>query len=82
MNNYLVKLTVVINGYEKTTHTIVQATDRDAAMTEACIAETHNLDYAGVDDSDGYWWDDGMVYKPHEPKMLTDTEYALLKNLL
>lgn len=80
MTNYIVRLTLKINGYEKIMPHLIQADNEAEAIEQALRNESHNdidRDY----DEFNEWDDDGMIYHPLEVTEITDLEAKVLRKL-
>jgi hypothetical protein len=77
LNNYLIKLALTIDGYEKHTHKLVKATDESDAILSALKAESHGeCGFNAHND----WIDCGsMIYAVESVKELNEATYDLLQ---
>ncbi len=80
-NTWLVKLTLHINGYEKSAIHVVRADNEDDAGDLALRGETHNEGDAGYDEN-GDYCDDDMVYVVASAINVTGRDGKTLERLL
>lgn len=79
MKHYLVKLTVYIGEYEKTTHSLVSAENEDSAETLAMVNECHTTPrFEDGRCHDG--WD--FIYESWSVMEVSDEDYEVLKKYM
>jgi hypothetical protein len=82
MNNYLVKLTLNIVGYEKQSHLVVSAPDESSAKEQALRDECHNEpNFDEWPDMNACWDGDDFIYEVYSCRELTDEQYETLKDV-
>jgi hypothetical protein len=84
MNTYLVKVNIQTGGYEKTTHTMVMAPDKEKASLQALALECHgNSRLEGSNVSDWQVWGAGgeLCYTAGNCQRLFEADVMILKKL-
>lgn len=81
MKNYLVKLTLIIGDFEKSSSIVVQAVNEKKAGTLALVMECHDKpDWTNNNKNE--CWDCGqMIYRVYSIQELNDIEFETLKKL-
>ncbi|MDC0644082.1 hypothetical protein OAP32_00730 [Crocinitomicaceae bacterium] len=83
MNNYLVRLDMIIGEYEKQSNHAVQANSATEAGTTALRNECHDEpDFSDYPDKQSCWDCGEMIYKVGAVKELSDIEFAKYKSLV
>ena len=79
LKTYIVRLEVLVGGYEKHTHALLTATDADAAFEHAAALEAHNK---LTGDLENGWADDHMFYNPDEYKEVEPEDVETMKKYM
>jgi hypothetical protein len=82
MKKFVVKLTMYMDGYEKTSTHVVSAENEFDAQVIAMESECHNEpDYEDFPEKDGCT-DDCFIYEPWKVTEITQEEFYILQRYL
>lgn len=80
MKNYLVKLTIHINGFEKTAIHIVKAKNKKKAMIRAMEGECHDKpDYSEYPNKDACWDVNEFIYEPYFCEEISEEDLEVFR---